>query len=306
MRSLLRSGTALIALAVVLSGCAQDAPTGGDDPLVNDEDFSQLKATADTGVIRGVVVDAAIRPISGVLVQLTGSAPRNITTADAGTFGFDGLAPGTYFLAVSKAGYVSIQVSAEVVAGQSNPAITKVQLEVDPAAIPYFVTSSWSGYIECSFRVAVPGVTSLGVNACNGVNNQDVNFQLAPFDAVPDLVQGELIWDSTQTFGSGLSFVVGPPDCRDVKYARADGPSTLVIALNGTRLVDASEAAEEDGFSIDAGICYRVFSYVAGESQGTVGLVTAQKFDAYFHGFYNMLPPEGWRFSLDGNPPIPA
>lgn len=297
---------ALLLTAVVLSGCTQDSPATQDDPLVNDEDFSGLKATSDTGVIRGVVVDAAIRPLSGVLIQLTGSVPRNATTPEAGTFGFDGLAPGTYFMQVSKVGYVPIQVSADVVAGQSTPPLTKVQLEVDPEAIPYFVTANWSGYIECSFRVAVPGVTSLGVNACNGVNNQDVNYQLAPFDDVPDLLQGELIWDSTQTFGSGLSFVVGPPNCRDVKYARADGPSTLVIALNATRLVDASEAAEDDGFSTDDGICYRVFSYVAGESQGTVGLVTAQKFEAYFHAFYNMLPPEGWRFSLDGNPVPPS
>lgn len=296
----------LALLALVLSGCAD--PSGADAqglPLVDDEAYDGLQATSQTGVIRGVVVDEAIRPMSGATVQLiVGPSNRTTTSADSGAFGFADLPGGTYFLTVTKAGFKTVQQSAEVVAGESEPPIVKVLLVADPLTAPYFTVAHWAGYIECSFRVAVPGVTSLGVNACNDVGNQDVNYPLAPMDGVPDLVQGELVWDSTQSFGSGLSFVVGPPSCTDIKYSRADGESPLVIAMNSTKLLEESADALDDGFVAEEGVCYRVFSYVAGESQGAAGLVAQQQFEAYFHAFYHMVPPEGWQFSVDGDPPM--
>ena len=301
MRSLL----AALACSLLVAGCADPAPEVESVPLVDEGEYGGLQATSQTGVIRGVVVDEAIRPVANAQVVLVAQgANRTATSADSGAFGFSDLEEGTYFLTVSKAGFAAVQQSAEVVAGDSEPPIVKVVLIADPATAPYFSATSWAGYLECSFRVAVPGVTSLGVNACNGVGNQDVNYPLAPFDRAPDLVQGELVWDSTQAFGSGLSFVVGPPDCRDIKYSRADGESPLVIAMNQTKVLEASADAEDEGFDPAEGICYRAFSYVASESQGTVGLVTQQQFNAYFHAFYNMLPPEGWQFSVDGDPPM--
>ena len=95
------------------------------------------------------------------------------------------------------------------------------------------------------------------------------------------------------------------PSGVDIKYARADGPSPLVIRMNDTLILDESADALDDGFVPSDGICYRSFSYVAEESAGTLGLVTSQQFDAFFHAFYNMLPPEGWQFSVDGDPPQP-
>ena len=300
---------ALLVSALALAGCADDGPKSDSaEPIVDEGEYDDLDATEQTGVIRGVAVDLAVRPIPGVLVSIqVGGAPRNTTSADSGAFGFDGLDPGTYFLEVSKPGYQSLQVSTDVVAGVSDPPIVKVQLVADPASVPYYSVVSWSGFIECSTRVGTGPANqgSVGVNACNGVGNQDVNFPVAPFDRLPEALQGELVWESTQAFGSGLSFVVGPPSCVDVKYGRADGPSTLVILLNATTIV--SQMADDDAeFDPEEGLCYRVFSYVSDESLGTLGLVTSQKFEAYFHAFYNMLPPDGWRFSVDGNPAVPS
>lgn len=298
---------ALASLLTFLAGCTGD-PGGGPEAqaIVDDSEFEDYQATSTTGVIRGVVIDDAVRPLAGAEIRLNlGDGARNATSTDSGAFGFADLEPGTYFMEVSKPGYGSVQHSAEVVAGVDEPELLKVVLTIDPDAQPYFSVVNWNGFIECSFRVAVPGVTSLGVNACNGVGNQDVNFPLAPMDAIPDLVQGELVWDSTQPVGSGLSFVVGPPSCVDIKYARADGESPLVIKLDTPTLLNESAEALDDGFVPEDGICFRAFSYVASESAGTLGLVTSQQFDAYFHVFYNMLPPDGWQFSVDGNPPLP-
>jgi Carboxypeptidase regulatory-like domain len=296
----MRGWIAWALMATLLAGCSSNAPeTAAAEPVADFEELD-LAATATTGVIRGIVVDEAIRPIVGAhLVLQTETGPRETTSTADGAFGYDELEGGTYFIQATKPGYTAVQSSAEVVVGVEEPPIVKVLMVADPATTPYVTTIVWNGFIECSFRVAVPSVTSLGVNACNGVGNQDVNF---PIDVIgtPDLIQGELVWEDTQTLGSGLSFVVGPKSCDDVKWDRADGPSTLVILLNKTDLED------EEDFADDGGLCYRAFSYVAEESQGTTGLVLSQRFDAYYHLFYNFLPPEGWKFSVDGEPKPPS
>jgi hypothetical protein len=293
---------AAVAIAsLLLAGCSS---TGSDDTPEPVGDFSglDLAATDTTGIIRGIVVDESIRPIMGARLVLQSEAgPMEALSAEDGVFGYEGLAGGTYFIQASKPGFVSAQVSTDVVVGVAEPAIVKVLLVADPASTPYVQTFVWNGFIECSTRVGTgpTGQGSVGLNACNDVGNQDVNF---PVDiaGTPSMIQAEAIWKSTQTFGSGLSFVVGPKNCDDIKWARADGPSSLVIALGEDAL-----ASEED-FEKDGGLCYRMFSYVSGESQETLGAVTSQRFDVYFHVFYNFLPPEGWKFSVDGDPVVPV
>ncbi|MEK6976209.1 MAG: carboxypeptidase-like regulatory domain-containing protein [Candidatus Thermoplasmatota archaeon] len=300
---------ALALIVLVLSGCTSGGggETADTASLVAEEEFEEYEATADTGVIRGVVIDEAIRPLMGAEVRLSiTGGDKNTTTSESGAFGFEGLEPGQYFIQASKVGYKTMQANTEVVAGDSEPPVTKILLVADPASVPYVIASQYSGYIECSFRVAVPGVTSVGVNACNGVGNQDVNMPLAPFDKIPTFVQGEMVWTSTQTLGSGLSFVVGPPNCDDFKYSRADGESPLIIGLNTTKILESSLDYDSDTpFDPETGICYRAFSYVAAETLGALGVVTSQQFEVFWHSFYGFEPAEGWNFSEDGAPTVP-
>ncbi|MHB1261458.1 MAG: carboxypeptidase-like regulatory domain-containing protein [Thermoplasmatota archaeon] len=292
---------AAIALAsLLLAGCASQDPPAAPETTVDFEAL-ELAATDTTGVIRGIVVDEAIRPVSGATIVLpTEQGPLETKSSEEGAFGFDGLPGGPYFLKASKPGYTSAQSATEVVPGVAEPPITKILLVLDPLTTPYVQAIVWNGFVECSMRAGTGNLAgSVGVNACNGVGNQDVNYPI-DVEGVPDLLQGETIWEDTQTLGSGLSFVVGPKSCADVKWGRADGPSTLVILLNKTQLED------EDDFNSDAGLCYRVFSYTAEESAHFAGLVLSQRFDSYFHIFYNFLPPEGWKFSVDGEPVPPA
>src|SRR5690348_1474885 len=116
---------AVLLLAGLLAGCASNPPTStatGPQPTF---DELGLEATSSTGVIRGLVVDDAIRPVPGVKVSVNSQPPAETTTTDQGTFGFDGLAPGTYFLQVSKPGYIAGQQSVDVVAGVAEPPIAK-------------------------------------------------------------------------------------------------------------------------------------------------------------------------------------
>src|SRR5688572_17724784 len=104
---------ALAALALLagalLAGCSSSS---NDSPSEDGPTFDDLglEATSSTGVIRGLVVDEAIRPVEGARVRLQGGdAPSEALTTDLGTFGFEGLAPGTYFLSVSKPGFFDAQ-----------------------------------------------------------------------------------------------------------------------------------------------------------------------------------------------------
>jgi len=59
----------------------------------------------------------------------------------------------------------------------------------------------------------------------------------------------------------------------------------------------------------DRGIAYRFFGgpHPLCKVDGTFGcgLTVQQRADAYMHHFYNFVPPEGWRFTVDGDPEVP-
>src|SRR5687767_9017090 len=98
MKTLAPTLVALLMAATLLSGCTGGGgkPAQTTGPAADFEDLD-LKATETTGLIRGLVVDEAIRPVAGADVGTTlpdGSA-RNTTSAADGAFGFDGLPPGT-------------------------------------------------------------------------------------------------------------------------------------------------------------------------------------------------------------------
>src|ERR1041385_6406528 len=87
----------------LLAGCSSNNHAA--TPAGPSFDDLGLQATQTTGVIRGVVVADAIRPLAGAKVALSGPEGRTTNTTAQGTFGFDGLAAGTYFVRVSKAGF---------------------------------------------------------------------------------------------------------------------------------------------------------------------------------------------------------
>ena len=97
--------TVILLATSLLAGCAtQDAGSGASntDPGVD------VQPTETTGIIKGVVVDQAIKPLGKAIVTIkaAGKTITNTTNANGG-FGFEGLEPGTYFVVASKAGYLT-------------------------------------------------------------------------------------------------------------------------------------------------------------------------------------------------------
>ena len=326
------ASVAALLAAVALSGCA-GGEGGGDGTDVDFTDLG-LEATATTGVLRGVVVDSAVRPIAGVQILAAGpdgATQTGETNAD-GAFGIDGLAPGDWFVTANKSGYVQTQQSAAVVAGLADPPVLKIVLEADPSTIPFVTTFTFDGFIECSVRAFV-----IGYALCSGQPNDDFSEEYVP-TAVPDWWQSEMVWETTQAFGSDLSLDIsclsGDP-CPDgqVLIARQEGPSPLTAAFNKTTA---------ETFLIGKGqpVTVRVFAFGRSDTDvvddnstnqqlnstsggavecvewpalfdscmrfGGLGIIAQQRFTVYSHEFHFYTPPEGWRFVNDGPAPPPV
>lgn len=312
MRGLL----AAAALAmIVFAGCASPSAPSQAEPVA---DFEQLEltATATTGIIRGIVVDDAIRPISAAIVTLNGEAPQTVTTTNDGAFGFDDLAPGTYFISVSKAGYFDAQQSAEVVAGVAEPPIVKALLARDTSFVaPYVEAFVLEGYIECGVTTPViaGAVCSFGTIVGLDITNDKFN-QFIPVSKVPGWIQHELIWEATQSTGNQFNLAARTSTQGQNENGSYEsgikgkiGVSPVLIQVNATEIED-----EEIGLE-GLGLAPAIFS---GGMEGTgvctpvrclfgTGATISQKFNLYTHVFYGYQPPESWRFSEEGTVPPP-
>lgn len=296
-------------VVLALSGCSSKG-TPEPEPV---GDFSglELAATATTGVIRGIVVDEAIRPIAGATLALSGEAgPKQTLSADDGVFGFDGLPAGTYFVQASKPGFATVQVSADVAAGVAEPDIVKVLLTADPATRPYVETYTFEGYLECGVTTPPVGVALCFAAGDTLNDNTQITYDLA---RRPAWVQTEMVWESTQQLGGELALLYSwDGGCGLLCDHEVDGTSPLLLQANQT-VIDTiglgngtglyirvfNSDLDETDMGLDA-VCTPVPDPVLGNIWclgNGVGLTLEQRFNHYTHVFYGFTPPEDWRFT---------
>ena len=301
---------ALSVAAAFLSGCAATPPAtsaGSGDPGVD------VAPTATTGIIKGVVVDQAIKPLVKAIVTVKAGDKTftNVTNANGG-FGFEGLEPGTYFVAASKAGFLTGQTSVEVKANEADVPTTRLTLEADATFLKPFVQPyQFKGFIECSTTTGplgfaacstpndLPGCGASGVPCSVLPDNFAVQY---PLTTLPMWVQSEAIWTSTQPLGNELS-LMWSRDCGDDNdgfLCDYDVSGTSPLLLTGDEATVASETLQEaSGENV---LYIRVFNTGVAETQGVLGLTFEQSFEVYSHVFYGYVPGE-WRFS--DNKPVP-
>jgi len=314
------AGLAVLALA----GCSGHG--AAKDPAAS-ADFSSLglAPTATTGVIRGIVVDEAVRPLGNVSIVARGDGGRELhgNTTAAGVFGFSNVAPGTWFLGATRPGYRPAQSSVDVVAGVAEPPAVKVVLSIDAANRPYVEAYQFEGFLECG--VTTPSVSVALCLAPNEVvpnatdEKTQVTYQLT---GRPRWIQTEMTWDSTQAAGDAMTLEYSySGGCGLYCDHSVNGTSPLLLTANQT-VVDAIGLGNGTGLYIrvfnddvpgttpPVGACAPVKDPVLGATwcvDRGVGATVEQKFVHYTHVFYGYAPPPGWRFS-DGSavPPPPA
>lgn len=298
----------LLALAVLLAGCGSKSAPEADEGI--DAFGDDLKATADTGIIRGVVVDGVILPIPGAQVTLQGE-DRTVTTDKEGRFGFSDLTAGTYFLRIGKVGYFEQTAQAQVLVGVDAPPVVKVVLERDAANAPYMQLNLWNGHIQCSLG----GLPACRVAAALGVEERSITLIDIPLG--PTWVQSEMHWvpslDASQELwlwhGYGGGDEPGFGALQDA-FGNVRGPSPLVLVTNQATTAASGQEDAFAGLGLDHELIPMVFG---GAVEGTalpceffvcggVGVTYDQEFTVYISSFYRASPPEAWVLTRDGDP----
>lgn len=297
----------LLLLAFVLAGCTSGGGGGAGTDGGPGTDAPQVEATSTTGGIRGVVVDDAVRPIKGALVQVD-TTSKNVTTGEDGTFVFSGLEPGTYFVSVSHPLYKSAQASAEVVAGDSSPKVTKILLVRSVFASPYMATVQFDGYIVCSANAVLPlvggilseecgeGVGVPGVGRVGGQSNNNVEFDFyvdGPF--VKSMVV-EQVWEATSDAGRALYSPIATewvcdPICSGHTFAEIEGESPTYQYIDNATL---------EPLNLSSAAPVSIFTW-ASPSTTPIGVTLNQQYSEYVTMFYYLPAPEGWSL-VNGDP----
>lgn len=277
----------LVALVALVSGCAAPDQEAVPSPFAPGTEV-EVEYTPTTGAIQGIVLDEALTPIQDatIAIQPTG---RTTTSNSGGAFGFSTLEPGIYFLEASREGWLVGQSSIEVQAGHEPPMV-KVVLERNLGNRSYVELYEFTGFLACAAGGSVGSI----LVPCASVSPQHRPRSTIQLDyGMPDWVQTELMWRSTQPLGTDLRL--------DIGYYQLNG-STAFTGFNAfegqSPILGTLDRAniEEWQVGVEKGLRITV-------EAPQLGVVVNQAYSVYTHVFFGYNPPEGWRFSADGAPP---
>lgn len=280
-------------MLVGLSGCATPSSNKGPASLVDEQAFEgiDVQATSTTGVIRGVVVDEAIRPLAGAVVRLIGVEESQTSNAK-GAFGFDGLPAGNYFLVASTPTYTSVQQAVQVVAGVDDPDVVRILLTAEQRLAPYVEAVARDLFVSAG--ACLDGAcTALSAGIVTGVASPRMDAYVSPNGTV---LQAEFNWKPTTAYSDvlhvwGGAFIEATGEY--VEYGVYDGPSPLVVR---------AEASNQNGTSDF--ITYGVKGATSSSLPGN-GIMLNQEIRGFLHVFHNFVPREDWQFGRDGEYPVP-
>lgn len=301
----MRTWIVALLITALLAGCSESK--GPVEP--EDDTFEEFEddVDADTGMIRGVVVDTGIVPVVGITVTLAGQ-DLSTTTNDKGAFQFTDLEPGTYFLEVGGNGYEATQTSATVIAGEL-PDVLRIQVKLNPQTLPMAVTYQATGHTGCSFLF---GITSLRW-ACDDVDPPlHARFDTGLTEA-PSAIQAEMSWKSTQAAGDQMRMFVrngnGPDDTINNNYI---GLISGVSPLTCQTPLGVS-CSDDTGLSNETFTGWIHVDGAAGCLNGCTdtpiggagaGVMVDQDYEVFLTVFTNLVPDESWTYIADGDYPV--
>jgi hypothetical protein len=242
-----RAAILLLASALLLAGCSGSRTAGDAGPA------------ADAGVLRGLVVDDAVRPLAGVSVAARGQGGEwNATTGADGLFRIAGLPPGAYLVSASKLYHIGSEQAVDVRADAGpggEPPLVRFQLAFEARSVPFAALYKYEGFHECGFNVMricsnVNILTSIVLcqypgAPCVGNVTADRSLFFQAIDGIPAFIQAELAWTPTTEPGQALNFYIGGGNVTELQLGTAStyngtgGLSPLMLRITNHEGDDA-------------------------------------------------------------------
>ncbi|HUR62302.1 MAG TPA: carboxypeptidase-like regulatory domain-containing protein [Candidatus Thermoplasmatota archaeon] len=257
---------------------------------------STSTAAAKTlGAIRGVVVDEALHPVANATVRIT-TVDRSTTSGPAGTFRFEGLPPGSYFLEVRHPSHRTVQTSAKVVAGETDPAAVNVVMPVNPDAKPRVDVYKMRLIVSSSYCLPATGCDA--VVSGKSLTEEAWDYFWANVEPNATVLQTEVQWTPATPLASTAAYTcrVSGKDASE-SYPAAVGASPLLVRMQGSLV--GKDGATGTARQVNCPL-------TADPAAVPAGALVNQEASAVLHAFYNIEPPADWRFSRDGDFPVPA
>jgi hypothetical protein len=314
----MRALAAPVALLLFLAGCSTPSE---DLPKPSDFDDLGVQATSTTGVLLGVVVDEAIRPIPNVAVTLVKPAggEEKQTTDSQGRFAFGDLAPGVHIVRASHPSYGPVQTTADVVAGVEEPPVLRVLMERLFSQDPYSELIKFDGFLACSYSFPV-GSTCVNdytrligfVPGCQGgclrdynVSRQGGNVREYVSVVSPGWQQilFETVWEpSVDSTSPELTISVSYFTRVSTShfFGGMSGPSPMRLQIDLGKTPPGQNNGDGEPAEIGPEGRDDVFAFF--NNGGGAGSITLnQPFRTFQAMFYYGIPPEGWSF-VNGDP----
>jgi hypothetical protein len=315
---------ALLVASVGLAGCSDGGAPPEDGPSAADDiqEEYDVKPTDTKGVLLGVVVDEAIRPVEAVKIALNlADGTLQEKTSDAeGRFAFGDLEPGVYLLEFSHGQYATLATSVDVKAGEEDPPVHRFQVTRLFAQEPFTEMITYDGYIACAYAfflsstcvndyTRVPGCLNPSACPCPGgcFRDQEVAKQGGNKREYVSVVGPgwqsiiiEATWEPTSDLGKELGFTVSYYSRPTTShwYGSTGGPNPLRLQLDVGVPHDSVSSVEPH--LIDANGTEELFTFFSANSEN---VAANQAFQAFQTVYYYAIPPEDWSFIVDGAPP---
>ena len=292
---------AAVLLVSLLAGCADGAGDAAD--------ALPVEIPPGWALVRGVVVDAAIRPVADVEVSLTGGGLNKTAKTDAeGLFSFE-VPPGTYFLRVTHFAYREVSVTVTVEEGDQPS--TKILVERLFEQEAYHETLKFEGFIQCGYSIS--GVmSSLCVNdythfvgpytcpECEHLfDRRSTDFAIG--NGWQTMIS-EMTWDPTAQGTSDqmrLTISHFPRSASHWYCGGADADPVLVRMEVG---VPCEDQQDEPTMVPPEGLPnMHLFAATSAPDGQPASVAFSQSFTVFTNVFYYGKPPEGWSF-VNGDP----
>jgi hypothetical protein len=281
------AGLLLLVVAASLAGCTgdEDGAPGTDSVQLGDGTTLQLAdaddaTTTSTGAISGVVVDDAVRPLADVSLRVLGLTQRNLTSDAQGLFLVGELEPGLYTVHANRTGFMPVQTTAEVRAGEV--AKVRVQMPSDTSPQPRHVTLQYDGFIQAGNGLANQA-WELFVNGTAGVpaNSCDCQFYFQTEQEASTFII-EVTWEQS---------VANPTGDNSGYWAVWDDGEADGGYLDESCANPCYGVASVDGFALPETRNFHTDIWLDAS-----WVQVNQRFTQYVTIFYNGDAPEGWSF----------